>query len=66
MKTKLKTGDKVVKKGTIEPIMKVEGNTMKPSFPEYKALEDTYTCSWITLLGKEYGEFRSDELETVF
>jgi len=60
---KFKKGDKVTKKGTSKPLMNVEGNTVKPDFPEYKTLEDTYTCSWNNPSGKERGEFHEDDLE---
>ena len=58
-----KPGDKVVRKGSTKPIMKVEGNTVKPDFPKYKTLEDTYTCSWDTPTGTERGEFHQDTLD---
>lgn len=58
-----KKGDKVLKKGTTTPVMTIEGNTVKPGFPEYKTLDDTFTCSWVTPTGKERGEFHQDDLE---
>lgn len=56
-------GDKVIEKGTTAPIMTIEGNTVKPDFPNYRTLDDTYTCSWLSTKGKERKEFHEADLE---
>lgn len=60
---KFNANNKVIKKGTITPIMTVEGNAVKPGFPEYERLDDIYICSWDNSTGKQRSEFHEEDLE---
>ena len=43
---KFKVGDKVLRIGTIAPIMTVKGRTGKPGLPTYSTKDNLWTCYW--------------------
>ncbi len=44
-KEKFSIGDKVVRIGTITPVVTIKGKTMKGGLP-YKTMENIWTCYW--------------------
>lgn len=61
---KFKKGDKVLKVGTISPIMTIMGKLVKSGLPEYSVVEDMWTCEWTeNVVFNRTESFKESELE---
>ena len=55
-------GEKVVRKGTLFPVMQIKGHTLHGGNP-YNVDKNKYTCFWLDNGEPYWEEFDDDELE---